>query len=102
MDYQVNFHPRAARELNELFDYIAQHGSPERASRFVGQIRDYCLGFAAFPERGTVRDDIAPGVRMVGFRRRVSIVFSVESEVVWVLGVYYGGRNMDLEALEDE
>lgn len=101
MEYRVIFHPRAVRELNELHDYIAEQGSPRRARDFVGRIRDHCLGFATFPERGTVRDDIMPGVRVSGFRRRVSIVFSVEADAVWILGIFYGGRNVDLSHFEE-
>lgn len=47
--------------------------------------------------RGTARDDIAPGLRTVGYRRRVLIWFSVERDVVLIAGFLYGGR--DAEAL---
>lgn len=96
MTHRVIFHPRARRELNDLYDYIAEQSGHDRAGDFVGQIKTYCLGFATFPERGTKRDDIEPGVRMVGFRRRVSIVFSVDPATVFILGIFYGGRNVEL------
>lgn len=91
--HRVVFHLRARRELDELYDYIAEQGSPQQAASFVAKIREYCLGFSTFPERGLRRDDIEPGVRVVGFRRRVSIVFTVTDSEVWILGIYYGGRN---------
>jgi toxin ParE1/3/4 len=91
--HRVLFHPHARRELDELYDYIAEQGSPHSAANFVGEIRDYCLGFSTFPERGMRRDDIESGVRVVGFRRRVSIVFTVTEREVWILGIYYGGRD---------
>ena len=47
------------------------------------------------------RDDIEPGIRVVGFRRRVSIVFTVTENEVWILGIYYGGRDFG-PPLEDE
>ena len=102
MEYRVAFHPRAVRELYELADYIGEHSSPARATAFVDRIRDYCLGFATFPERGTLRDDLGPGVRLVGFRRRVSITFAVRGDVVHILGIFYGGRNIDFGAIKDE
>jgi toxin ParE1/3/4 len=98
----VLFHPRAKRELEELYDYVADQGGPQQAANFVGKIRDYCLGFSIFPERGIRRDDIEPGVRVVGYRRRVSIVFSVTNTEVWILGIYYGGRSLDMSNLDDE
>ena len=99
--HRVVFHPRARRELDELYDYIADEGSPRQAASFVAKIRNYCLGFSTFPERGVRRDDIEPGIRVVGFRRRVSIVFTVTETEVWILGIYYGGRNFG-PPLEDE
>lgn len=101
MERRVVFHPAAQRELVELHDYIAEHGGPVRATTFVSQIREYCLGFSGVAERGTKRDDIAPGVRLVGYRRRVSIVFKVDDATVTIVGIYYAGRNIDLGAIED-
>ena len=47
--------------------------------------------------RGMARDDLRPGLRVVGFRRRVTIAFAITEETVEILGIYYGGR--DYEAL---
>jgi len=41
------------------------------------------------------------GLRVIGYRRRVSIAFSVEAETVVTLGIFYGGRNFTAETLED-
>lgn len=35
-----------------------------------------------------------PGVRLVGYRRTVSIAFAIEGERVLILGIFYGGRNI--------
>jgi toxin ParE1/3/4 len=102
MAHKVIFHPHVQRELVELHDYIAEHGSPTRAVNFVLQIRAFCLGLSDFPQRGSVRDDIAPGVRVVGFRRRVSIVFTIDGENVWILGIFYGGRDIRLGPPDEE
>lgn len=93
MRYRIVFHPGAIRELADLHDFIAEASGVRRADSFVGSIRDYCLGFETFPERGLRRDDISAGLRVVGFRRRVSIAFRVDEERVTILGVYYGGRD---------
>jgi toxin ParE1/3/4 len=100
--HRVFFHPRARRDLEDLYDYIADQGSPRQGRAFINRIKAYCLGFSEFPERGTRRDDIEPGVRVVGFRRRVSIVFSVTDTEVWILGIYYGGRGFGPPPLEEE
>jgi toxin ParE1/3/4 len=35
------------------------------------------------------------GLRTIGFRRRVTIAFTVETNTVTILGVYYGGRDFE-------
>ena len=99
MEYKVIFHPRAEQELFELYNYIDEHSGPDRAKAFLLDIQSYCLGFSIFPKRGMIRDDIAPDVRVVGYKRVASIVFKVLAVVI--LGVFYGGRDISLDVLTD-
>ncbi|QND50710.1 type II toxin-antitoxin system RelE/ParE family toxin [Phyllobacterium sp. 628] len=101
MEYKVVFHPRAEQELVELYDYIHTNASAERAQAFLFGIREYCLSFSTFPKRGTVRDDVMKGVRIVGYRRNLSIAFAVTKDSVLILGIFYGGRNITTDLLED-
>lgn len=101
MDYKVVFHPRAEQELVELYDYIHTNANFERAQAFLSGIRDYCLGFATFPKRGSIRDDIMEGVRIVGYRRSISIAFVVTLDRVLILGVFYGGRDITADLLQN-
>ncbi|RWA57788.1 type II toxin-antitoxin system RelE/ParE family toxin [Mesorhizobium sp.] len=95
------FHPKAEAELGQLYDDIAERASPAIAWNFVVGIRDHCLGLSTFPQRGTERIEIMPGLRIVGYRRAVSIAFAVEGERVLILGIFYGGRNITTELLEE-
>lgn len=47
------------------------------------------------PLIGVARDDLRPGLRIIGFRGRAVIVFNVRDETVVILGVYYGGRDYE-------
>jgi toxin ParE1/3/4 len=67
----VVFAPEALVDLRDLYDLIADASLPERAFAYVERLRRYCLGLAGFPERGTRRDAIRPGLRTIGYRRRV-------------------------------
>lgn len=96
---RVVYSRRAVGQLEALYAYIAGD-SPQRAERFVSAIVDYCDGLDAFPLRGAPRDDIRPGLRIVGFRRRVTIAFTVDDDAVTILGVLYGGRDL-LAALSE-
>ena len=54
--------------------------SPSTARTYVNRILAYVMGLEAFPKRGSLRDEIRPGLRVIGFERRVSIAFVVEDE----------------------
>jgi plasmid stabilization system protein ParE len=45
--------------------------------------------------RGVLRDDIRQGLRVFGFRRRISIAFEISADTVTILGVFYGGQSID-------
>lgn len=101
MEYRIVFHAKAEAELEQLYDDIAERASPAVAWDFVAGIRDHCLGLSAFPQRGTERVEIMPGLRIIGYRRAVSIVFAVDGERVLILGIFYAGRNITPELLEE-
>jgi toxin ParE1/3/4 len=75
--------------------------APKERWRSWPAFRDYCLGFSTLPKRGTVRDDIMNGVRIAGQRRSVSIAFSVTSHAALILGIFYGGRKIAPDVLDD-
>ncbi len=43
-----------------------------------------------------------PRLRIVGYRRAVSIAFAVEGERVLILSIFYAGHNITLELLEEQ
>jgi toxin ParE1/3/4 len=92
---QVIFTPLAERHIDKLHEYITKHSSEERADGYIGRIVDFCNGFTTFPQRGTLRDDILPGLRVTGFERRVTIAFVVTADAVLIEGIFYGGRDFE-------
>jgi toxin ParE1/3/4 len=99
----VIFSQSAEDDLIAIYDYIAERASADIALQFIERIEAYCLGFATAPERGTKRDDLRPNLRMVGFRRRATILFEVDrrKKRVVIHGVYYAGRSIRLAADDD-
>ncbi len=95
MTYKVAMSARATRQVQRIYDYIADNASTATAERFVSDLLEYCYGFDLFPVRGIARDDIRPGVRMVGFKRKASIAFSVKADTVTIVAVFYRGQNYD-------
>lgn len=102
MSHRVVFAPEAEAQLVALYRYIMQEASGEIAVRFTNAIIEHCEGLAAFPHRGTPRDDIRPGLRTIPFRRRVTIAYAVDAQQVAILGVYYGGQDFAAGWADDE
>ena len=78
----VVFAPAALGDLRSIGAYVSVMAGPERAFAYVNRIEAYCRGFAIHPHRGTRRDDVRPGLRAVGFERRVTIAFPAGRELV--------------------
>lgn len=100
MIHAVRFTPEAQQQLVDLETHFAQAGSPVAAARYVDSIIDFCEKLQTFPHRGTQRDDLRPGLRTLGFRRRVTILFEVADDAVNIVGIYYGGQDYEA-ALRD-
>jgi toxin ParE1/3/4 len=53
-----------------------------------------------FPERGTRRDDVRPGLRGIGFGRRIPIAFHITAGTIVVDRILYGGRSLNVPPAE--
>lgn len=60
----------------------------------MARVETACQQLRDFPERGTRRDDISPGLRTIGFERRVKIAFRVVLEEVEIVAILYAGRDL--------
>jgi toxin ParE1/3/4 len=98
----VVFTPEAQDDLFGLCDYIADHSSPIRALRYIGRVEKTCMSLQSLPERGTKRDDLRPGLRVMGFEHRVLIAFQVSLDSVAILRILYGGRSLEVAFPDDE
>lgn len=98
--YRIVFTQEARDQFGNLHAYISAAAGADTASGFVDGIVDHIAGLSEFANRGTPRDDLRPGLRTIAWRRRVTIAFMVEETDVVVIGIFYGGR--DLESLLEE
>jgi plasmid stabilization system protein ParE len=101
MTRRVTFAPEAEAQLASLFRYIAREASPDIALRYTDAIVTQCEALADFSERGTPRDDLRPGLRTIAFRRRVIIAYAVDRDEVAILGIFYGGQDVQAILRED-
>lgn len=56
-----------------------------------------------FAARGVARDDLLTGLRITHIRERAIIAYLLETEVVSIVGVFYGGQDYEaVVAANDE
>ncbi len=92
---EISFRPLAEADLFGLYRYIAAESGYRIAGGYIERIEAACAALTTFPERGLARDDIRPGLRIVGFERRATIVFQVKKTEVVIVRIFYGGQDYD-------
>jgi toxin ParE1/3/4 len=101
--YEVKISPQAERDLEAVSEWIIdQSGFVRTALNYIRRIRAFISGLKNFPHRGTKRDDLYPGIRIVGFERRASIVCKVTGDTVLIARIFYGGRDIEALMADDE
>jgi toxin ParE1/3/4 len=89
----VIYTEEAAQDFDWIYDTIAAANSPTIAAQYEASIREFCERLDLASERGSLREDVRKGLRIIGFKRRVTVAFVVEADCVVVLRVFYGGVN---------
>jgi plasmid stabilization system protein ParE len=95
--YAVVYTPRASRQLAALHRYLVRKASLTTADRYVDAILARCADLSLFPQRGTGRRDLYPGLRVTNHRGRTIVAYTVDDVAlrVAIVGVFYGGQNYE-------
>lgn len=95
MRYRVRLHPAVAEDLRSIAEMIASYAGPEAANRRLAEIENVVLGLADTPHKGSLRDEITPGLRAIPAGRKAVIAFTVDdgSQTVFVHIIGYAGSN---------
>lgn len=93
MTWRLRFHPLVERDLDRIAQWITDHAGVEAADRTLTEIERTIADLASLPHRGSIREDIAPGLRAIPAARRGVIAFTVDDAAAEVLihAVTYGG-----------
>lgn len=91
MSVEIVFSSQATEQLEQLEDYLARRFYARNAQRYVERLMMACRSLAQAPHRGTKRDDLAPGLRTVGFERTATIYFTLSGDQVVIVSIGYRG-----------
>lgn len=94
MNRTVVFSPEARDDLIALYVHIVGAAGPMTALGYIERIEDRCRGLANFPQQGTLRSDLRPGLRILGFERRAAIAFHHDDTKVTIDRIFYGGQDI--------
>jgi toxin ParE1/3/4 len=97
MSYQVFLTDDAAKDLEDLYDYIEFHDSPEKADYVLGKIEEAFFSLADNPERGAYPNELLE-VGLREFRevyfKPYRIIYRVIAQHVYVMVIADGRRDM--------
>jgi toxin ParE1/3/4 len=96
---QLRFTESAERDLMDIGNFIARD-SPANAARFMARLEEHCELLAAHPLLGRARDELAPELRSLAYRRYV-IFYRALADGAEVVRVLHGARDLR-RALRDE
>lgn len=92
--YKILRHPGVERDLFDILDLVAEYSGVDIALRKLSEIEAVVQALAQTPHMGSVRDDIAPGLRAIPAGRKGVVCFVVddEREEVRIVAIAYAGR----------
>ena len=97
--YKVKINPKAIRELDSIYEYIASKKSaPENAKGQVDRIKKAILNLDTFPQSHQDRNEgryAGKGYRQLLIDNYI-VIFRIDdiNKIVYVVTVQYQGRNL--------
>lgn len=97
MNFDVLLTRDAAGDLEELYDYIAEHDAPSKADYVLDRIQKVVDTLATFPERGSYpKELLALGIREYRqtFFKPYRVIYRIIGQHVYVYLIVDGRRDM--------
>ena len=97
MGFAVLLTNDAANDLDDIYNYIALHDSPQKANYVLERFEKGCSSLSEFPERGAYpKELLALGIREYRetFFKPYRIIYRVMDNVAYILLIADGRRDM--------
>lgn len=95
MRYRVRFHPAVSEDLRRIALSMLPLAGEATTLRIMSELRATALSLQETPHRGSLRNEIMPGLRAIPAGRRGVVVFTVDDETreVFVHVIACGGAD---------
>ncbi len=84
--------PEAARDLDEIIDFIAQD-HPKAAARLLGNLKERCQALAERPDMGRNHEELARNLRSSHVGKYV-LFYRTDAEGIAILRILHGARDL--------
>lgn len=92
----------ALADLRAITIWLTAEASGDVARRYIRRIREHLQRLAFASERGTVRHDVAAGLRVIGLFGNVSVAFRVKDDRVDIVRILHGGQDWKSDLAADD
>jgi plasmid stabilization system protein ParE len=96
--HRLVYRPKAAEDLERIYDWLADWTDPATARGIIDRIERRCEGLRHFPHRGTPHPEVRTNLRTIVEGKAV-IAYTVEEQQVQIVHVKYGGQELREENL---
>ena len=90
---KVKFSPRAVADLHEILEFVAQY-NPQAAVRLIDSLESRCMGLSKSPAVGTLREDLARGLRALSHGSYVIYFVQQTEESLRIVRVVHGALDV--------
>ena len=87
-----DFHPEAALDLDEIWEFIAE-ATLDAADRVIADILAALDTLVAFPNQGHKRPDLTSRPLRFTLVREYLIAYAPDEKPLWIVAVIHGRRN---------
>ncbi len=93
--FRIVYSPEAEHDLELIDGFIAEYAGVAAADRVLDSIRMAVSKLADFPNKGTVRHDIIPGLRAIPAAEKAVICLIVDdnTHTIKIVCVTYAGQD---------
>lgn len=98
MSFKVFLTADAVRDLEEIYEYIAEHDAPQKAEQVLARIERTFKGLSESPERGSYPKELLTlGIREYRqiFFKPYRVIYRIMGDRAYVLLIVDGRRDME-------
>ena len=100
MNLPVDWRETAQADLLELYDWLATLAGQDAATAYTDAVVAHVARLADLPGWGSPRDDLAPGIRTISYRRRTTIAYRQLEDKIEIVHLAHGGRDLGRDFVE--